>query len=117
MARILVIDDEYEVRSTIRLMLEREGHDVVEALDGQEGIEHFLKDSADLIITDILMPNQDGIETLLQLHADHPDIPVIVISGNAAEHLDLAKEFGAHSVIPKPFTYKDLTTRVADALL
>lgn len=117
MAQILVIDDEFEVRSTIRFMLEREGHEVTEALDGQEGMELFLKKPADLIITDILMPNQDGIETLLQLHADHPNIPVIVISGNATEHLDLASEFGANSVLHKPFKYKELTDAVNQALL
>lgn len=116
MARILVIDDEFEIRSTIRFMLEREGHEVTEALDGEEGIQHFLEHSADLIITDILMPNQDGIETLLQLHADHPEVPVIVVSGNAAEHLDLAREFGASSVLSKPFKYQDLTDAVNQAL-
>ncbi|MFT5367458.1 MAG: CheY-like chemotaxis protein [Candidatus Latescibacterota bacterium] len=116
MARILIIDDEFEVRSTIRFMLEREGHEVREALDDVEGIQLFLKHSADLIITDILMPNQDGIETLLQLHADHPEVPVIVISGNAAEHLSLASEFGAVTVLSKPFKYKDLTDAVTQAL-
>lgn len=116
MARILIIDDEYDVRTTIRMMLEREGHTVVEALDGIEGTEYFLKEPADLIITDIVMPNQDGIETLLQLHTDYPDIPVIVISGNAAEHLDLAREFGAKEVLPKPFKYQDLTRAVNEAL-
>lgn len=116
MARILIIDDEFEIRSTIRHMLEREGHDVIEALDGVEGIQHFLERPTDLIITDILMPNQDGIETLLQLHADHPNVPVIVISGNAAEHLDLAREFGASSVLSKPFKYQDLINAVSKAL-
>ena len=116
MARILIIDDEFEVRSTMRFMLEREGHNVIEALDGVEGIQRFLEHPTDLIITDILMPNQDGIETLLQLHADHPDVPVIVISGNAAEHLDLAREFGARSVLSKPFKYQDLINAVSQAL-
>ncbi|MBT4140647.1 MAG: response regulator [Candidatus Latescibacteria bacterium] len=116
MAHILVIDDEFEVRNTIRFMLEREGHKVTEALDGVEGIQYFLKHSADLIITDILMPNQDGIETLLQLHVDHPEVPVIVISGNAPEHLGLASEFGAHSVLSKPFKYQELINAVSQAL-
>ena len=95
MARILIIDDEFEVRSTMRFMLEREGHNVIEALDGVEGIQRFLEHPTDLIITDILMPNQDGIET---------------------EHLDLAREFGARSVLSKPFKYQDLINAVSQAL-
>jgi CheY-like chemotaxis protein len=116
MAHILVIDDDREVRSTIAAMLKREGHEVTQALDGMEGIRFFLAHPADLIITDILMPNQDGMETLLQLHTDFPDVPVIVISGDAAQHLDLARQFGAVAIISKPFKYQDLIGAVTDAL-
>jgi len=115
-AHILVIDDNSELRSAVRLMLETAGYHVEEAVNGAEGIRQFVASPADLVITDIMMPEQDGVETLLQLHADFPQVPLIVISGEAAEHLDIAREFGATHVLAKPFRMSDLVAAVQEAL-
>jgi CheY-like chemotaxis protein len=115
-AHILVIDDNFDLRSSIKLMLESAGHHVEEATNGLEGIQQFVANPADLVITDIMMPEQDGLETLLQIRTDYPKVPLIVISGEAAEHLDLAREFGATHVLAKPFRLADLLAVVQNAL-
>lgn len=116
MAHILLIDDDADLRLAITTMLETEGYKVDQATNGAEGIQKFLNHPADLIITDILMPGQDGMATLLQIRTDHPNLPIIVISGKAAEHLDLAEQFGATAVLPKPFRRAELLETVAKAL-
>jgi len=115
-AHILLIDDDDDLRLAITTMLETEGYQVNQATNGAEGIQKFLDQPADLIITDIIMPGQDGIATLLEMRADHPNLPIIVISGEAAEYLDLAKQFGATAVLPKPFRRAALLEAVAKAL-
>lgn len=116
MAHILIIDDNSDLRTAAKMMLESAGHRVEEATNGVEGTQRFLAHPADLVITDIMMPEQDGLETLLQLRTDYPDVPMIVISGEAAEHLDLAHEFGATHVLAKPFRMANLLAVVKKTL-
>lgn len=116
MARILIIADSPDMRLTIRTMLETEDHEVVEAEDGAAGIDLYVQDPTDLVITDIMMPGQDGIETLLSLKADYPDIRVIVISGEERAFLSTVKEFGARAVLSKPFHINELLNAVREAL-
>ena len=73
MARILIIDDEPQIRSMLRLMLERDGYEVVEAPDGIEGIRAYRQKPTDLIITDLIMPNKDGIGMIIELKKEFPD--------------------------------------------
>ena len=116
MARILVIDDDYEVRVSLRKMLEMAGHRVIEASNGEEGVRLYSQNPTDLIITDILMPEKDGVEALLELRTDFPDIKVIVISGEGKELLATASEFGALRVFEKPFRVQEILSAVKELL-
>lgn len=120
MARILVIDDEELVRFTVRHALESAGHEVIEATDGAEGMSQVEAKSIDLVVTDVLMPNKEGIETIreLRLLADPPRI--IAISGGGrtgnVDFLELARKLGADDVLAKPFTARELTETVSRVL-
>jgi len=120
MARILVIEDVEEVRDVIRRTLEAEGYEVVEASDGKEGIKLYREKQADLIITDIIMPDKEGIETIKELRQDFPDMKIIAISGGGRigpfDYLNLAKQFGASRTLAKPFELKELVKIVRELL-
>ena len=120
MARILVIDDEEPVRNVLRQMLERAGHEVAEASDGRVGLRHVREQQIELVITDILMPEQEGIETIRALHKEFPRIKVLAISGGGRRKnlgvLSEAEFFGAHSVLPKPFERAELLKAVSTLL-
>ena len=96
MARILIIDDEDELRILLRQMLEHAGHEVTEAVNGTEGIELYERDTHELIITDIIMPEMEGVETMLALRRTDPELPIIAISGggrlDATDFLTMAKK-------------------------
>ena len=117
MTRILVIDDETPVRDVIRQTLERAGYDVVDAADGREGLVRFRERPADLVITDILMPEQEGIETIRILHKEFPQTKILAISGGGRrgklDVLPTAQTFGAHRTLAKPFERKDLLDAVS----
>jgi CheY-like chemotaxis protein len=102
----------------IRQMLGRIGHDVAEAADGDEGLQQVRAAIPDLIITDILMPNKEGIETVRELRRDAPQVPILVISGDpgSALYMEMAKLLGAHASLAKPFRYAELLRAVADLL-
>jgi DNA-binding NtrC family response regulator len=106
MASVLVIDDEVAIRNLLRRALEKQGYEVLDAADGKEGINIFRANPTDLVITDIVMPNQEGMETIQELKQDFPQLKIIAISGGgSAKHglyLNLAKGFGATSVYDKP---------------
>jgi CheY-like chemotaxis protein len=124
MARIEVIDDDPAIRTTIKLLLERDGHDVVLAEDGRKGIEQFRTGQFDLLIVDIFMPGMDGLETIRSILQMRPDIPIIVISGYAfrtalesvPDFLNMAMKFGAVSSLQKPFRPSQLLSAVANCL-
>ncbi len=120
MARILIIDDEPLARDTVRMILEEEGHEIVEAANGNEGIETDNAQPADLILTDLIMPAKDGIETILYFREARPDVKIIAISGGgrlrAEEPLELAKKLGVPHVILKPFGPGELIQAVRKCL-
>lgn len=118
MAKILVIDDEPQVRRAICQMLARGGHTAVEATDGLEGLKLARAEQPDLVITDIMMPNKEGIETIRDLRRDAPDLPILVMSGNSGSslYLQMATLLGAHAALSKPFRSADLLAAVADLL-
>ncbi|MGH7256129.1 MAG: response regulator [Nitrospirales bacterium] len=120
MARILIIDDDEPLRRMLARALAREGFEVLVAADGQEGVRLHRAHSADLIITDILMPDQEGLETIAQLRRDSPAVKIIAISG-AGDHLGLdvlevAKRLGAATAIRKPVELPLLLQVVRDTL-
>ena len=112
MPRILIIDDDVDVRQPLRQMLRLAGYKVVEAADGNEGIGHVRTESIDLIITDIIMPDKEGIETIRELQRDFPSVKIIAISGGgriAAQHiLEAARSFGVTHTLVKPICKKEL---------
>ena len=111
MARILIVDDDNAVRTTIKLLLERSGHSVVAASDGRSGLAQLEADEFDLLFLDIFMPGMDGIETMRLVHQQRPLVPIIVISGNPIlsdsgqmpDFLTMATKLGAVSSLQKPF--------------
>ncbi len=117
MKRVLVIDDERLIRCMLRDMLEPEGFDVLEACDGKEGMNLIRESLCDLVITDLYMPGQEGIETIAQLRREYPDVRIIAISGGIAasppvDLLFVASCLGADSTLAKPFRRTDLLNAV-----
>lgn len=116
MSRILVVDDEAPIRDVMRKMLEKSGYEVVEAGDGREALQVFETDPTDLVITDILMPDQEGLQTIMELRQNHPDLKIIAISGGGVvgpqTYLRMAEGFGADRTLTKPFTMNDLIEAV-----
>ncbi|MDO8422074.1 MAG: response regulator [Parvibaculum sp.] len=114
----MIIDDEPLVRKTTRLVLEANGHSIVEASDGREGMQAFGLQKFDLVITDVLMPNQDGLETLDAIHSVDSSTKVLCISGGGRsgnrEFLKIAEKLGADGVLPKPFSMEALIAKVAE---
>src|SRR5210317_1834310 len=106
MPNILIIDDDNQFRTMLRKMVERNGYEVIEASDGKEGIKLYRKNPTDLIITDLIMPEKDGIETIQELRKDFPDVKIIAISGGGRlgphDYLHLAKMLGAQRTLTKP---------------
>jgi DNA-binding response OmpR family regulator len=107
LALILVIDDEKLVRGSIRGILAAEGHDVLEAENGSK-IDALLSERLpDLVITDLLMPEREGIETIMALRKRSATVKILAISGGGRTHrldfLDLAKKIGANATLAKPF--------------
>ena len=114
MAQILLIDDTDPVRGMYRAVLEQAGHVVREARDGSEGIRVFRNAPADVVITDIYMPNGDGFEVVTTLRRGLPVPKLIAISGQSgtADMLSAAKLLGADLILPKPVSMNDLLTAV-----
>ena len=120
MARILIIDDEPQIRSMLTLMLERDGFEVVEAPDGVEGIKVYRQNPADLIITDLIMPNKDGIGMIIDLKKEFPDVKIIAMSGGGLNkpdgYLKGAKKLGASCTLTKPIDREEMLRAVRDIL-
>ncbi len=121
MARILLIDDDHAVRTMLRLTLIHFGHTVFEACNGREGLEMFKHANADLVITDIVMPEKEGLEVLIELQKKQvPPVKIIAISGGgrqkAKDYLRLAKLMGAAKVLAKPFSNEVLMAAINELL-
>ena len=119
-ARILLIDDDDQIRTALREMLEREGYEVAEAPDGKAGCSYFRNEGADLVITDILMPEKDGIETIIEIRRDFPEAKIIAISGGGDIdpnfYLHLSSQFGVSRTLTKPFEREDLLASVRELM-
>ena len=120
MARILIIDDEPQIRSMLKLMLEREGYEVIEAPDGVEGIKVYRQNPADLILTDLIMPNKDGIGMIIDLKKEFPDVNIIAMSGGGLNkpegYLKGAKKLGAACTLTKPIDREEMLRAVKEIL-
>ena len=120
MARILVIDDEELVRFSLRTALETEGYDVIEAENGKAAARPLDEYQFDLVITDIVMPEKEGIETIIDLKQTYPNLKIIAITGGGInyyrDYLESASLFGADDVLQKPFPDEELLRSVKDCL-
>jgi DNA-binding response OmpR family regulator len=116
MRRILLIDDEPQIRAMLHQVLARAGYDVTEAASGAEAVRLFHEAPADLVITDLIMPGKDGIETILELRRESPAVKVIAISGGgrigAQEYLWMARNLGAAVTLTKPVERQKLLEEV-----
>jgi two-component system response regulator (stage 0 sporulation protein F) len=114
MATILVIDDEEPIRSLLRAVLEGDSHQVLEASNGRHGLELYRERSADLIITDLVMPEMNGLEMIMELTRAFRDVKVIAMSGGGKSEaaLSLAKLLGARQTLHKPIDMDELLSAV-----
>jgi YesN/AraC family two-component response regulator len=120
MARILVIDDEQLARFTMREILETAGHEVEEAKNGDQGISSQKAQPFDVVITDIIMPEKEGVQTIIELRRDFPSLPIIAISGGGRtrnlDFLKIAERYGAKRILAKPFSEDELLDAVNTCL-
>ncbi|MBM3547635.1 MAG: response regulator [Alphaproteobacteria bacterium] len=120
MARILLIDDDSTVRYALKQVLERAGHQVEEATDGQIGLQMYASGRQDVVVTDIIMPNKEGIETIIELRRMAPDLRIIAMSGGGRtgnrDFLAMAEKLGAARIIAKPFRPRELVEAVDTVL-
>src|SRR5258708_6851455 len=117
---ILIIDDDAAVRYTLAQILEKSGYEIQCAEEGRQGLQAFHTRRPDLVITDIIMPEMEGIETIIALRTLSTDCPIIAMSARArfgnANFLDMAQRLGANAVLSKPFEMGDLLRTVAGCL-
>jgi DNA-binding NtrC family response regulator len=118
--RILVVDDEEQILGMLRTMLEREGYEIETARDGKEAARSYRARPADLILTDLIMPEQEGLGLILELRREFPDVRVVVMSGggkvSAEEYLPIARKLGAVEALQKPFSRSELIRAIRSAL-
>jgi DNA-binding response OmpR family regulator len=121
MTQILLIDDDDTLRAMLARTLTHFGYFVVEARNGAEGLDLFFSVGADLVVTDIVMPEKEGFEVLIELRKIHPLLGIIVMSGGGrhspAEVLHIAKHLGASRVLAKPFPIEQLVTAIKELLV
>jgi CheY-like chemotaxis protein len=120
MASILVIDDDETFRRMLRRTLQRLGHEVIEAAEGREALRVLQDAAIELVMTDILMPGMEGIETIRWLRQRAPQLPVIAMSGGGRlapdGYLEVARAFGAVQALSKPFSDAELRAALSVAL-
>lgn len=116
MARILIADDDSEIRITLQKLLQMVGHEVELAKDGLEAVRILDTETFDLMVTDIVMPNQEGLESIMQARQKHPNLHLIAMSGGGKDrtenYLRMAKSFGAAAVFMKPFSPREMLDKV-----
>jgi DNA-binding response OmpR family regulator len=114
--RILIIDDDLAVRDTLIVILEERGYEVITAVNGQQGLAVFRREQPDLLVTDIVMPVKEGLQTIREIREERPDMKIIAISGGSRterhDFLEIARQLGAWDVIVKPFDADDFVARV-----
>lgn len=120
MPRILIIEDDGEIRDLLERLLTREGHTVATAINGKQGVVAFRANPFDMVITDIIMPEKDGIEAIMDLKRERPDLKLIAISGGGRadpeNYLHSAQLLGATRTLRKPFTNDAILATVKELL-
>lgn len=120
MSRILVIDDDQVLRRAILTTFKKMGHVVFEACDGRDGLQAYENEPVDLVITDLIMPEMEGLETIRALKSLRSDLPIIAMSGGGRgmpeNYLSIALKFGADLILAKPFDFATLCSAVTGLL-
>jgi len=118
MAQILVTDDDADLRGTLEKLLKLRGYSVQVGRDGLEGAKLLAQNRYDLLITDIVMPNQEGLESIIQARKRYPELKIIAMSGagktSTEVYLRVAKNVGANAVFQKPWSPKDMLAKVEE---
>jgi len=119
--KILIIDDDVNIRKTLKKLLLVSGYDVCEAQNGKVGLDLFRENNVDLVITDMLMPEKSGAEVIMELKTEYPDVKIIAMSGYGDElpdeFMDLPEGLNADSILPKPFRLHELQSTIKNTLL
>lgn len=117
---ILVVDDDPQIRKLVATILKREQHGVITAANGSLALEALENHAVDLVITDLIMPEKEGIETIMEIRQKHPEIPIIAMSGggklNPKTYLNIAKNIGAVATMTKPIDTAHLKSMVKEQL-
>jgi CheY-like chemotaxis protein len=120
MAGVLIVEDDKELREMLKMSLLRRGFTVLEAANGKEAITRFKPAITDLVVTDLIMPEEDGLKVVIKLREIKPTIKLIAISGGGkvgpGSYLNLAKALGADAIFSKPFSLNDLVTKIEQLL-
>ena len=113
--RVLIIDDDDHFRRTLRLMIEKIGFEVVEAADGEAGLDLIAQEPIDLVMTDIIMPRMEGLEAIIEIRHKFPTTKIIAMSGGGCYgteiDFDMANKLGAVT-LQKPFNFEELLNKV-----
>jgi DNA-binding response OmpR family regulator len=120
MAGILIVEDEKTLREVLRISLLRRKYTVYEAADGKEAITHFKPALIDLVITDLIMPEEEGLNVIIKLREIKPSVKIIAISGGGiagpGSYLEIASALGADAIFSKPFPINKLLATIEDLL-
>jgi CheY-like chemotaxis protein len=120
MPGVLLVEDDKELREMLKMSLFRSGFTVMEAENGKEAIAHFKPLVTDLVVTDLIMPEEDGLKVIIKLRELKPSVKIIAISGGGkvgpGSYLNLAKALGADVIFPKPFSINDLISKIEQLL-
>ena len=120
MPRILLVDDDDSFRKMLRLSLVRLGHEVVEARDGKEAVRLVREGPPDVMVTDLVMPEKEGLETIDEVRRQYPGLKIIAMSGggrvNASDYLKIARAMGADQVLAKPFSIDEIAASLSSVL-
>ena len=118
----MAIDDESPIRGILRELLEEEEHEIVEACNGNDATKKLSIESVDMVITDLVMPEKSGIDLILELKQEYPDLPILALSGGGGitgrfDYLQIAKLIGANAIMNKPFQNNEVKQKVSDMLV
>jgi DNA-binding response OmpR family regulator len=120
MPGVLIVEDDKELREMLKMSLLRSGFTVLEAGNGKDAITHFKPSLTDLVVTDLIMPEEDGLKVVIKLRELKPSIKIIAISGGGkvgpGSYLNLAKVLGADAIYSKPFSVNELTAKIEQLL-
>lgn len=121
MRKILLIEDDLFFRQMLKDLLSMEGFNVITAGNGNEGIKKFKEENPELVITDIIMPEKEGTETIIELKNIDNKVKIIAISGGGragfVDYLDTASEFGVDATFSKPFNNKEFIAKIKELIL